>query len=129
MLKDFSSLQALEEAFPDEATAITRFRAVRWPNGIACVHCGSMKRVYDLKAGRHKCGDCQGKFTVRHKTVFEDSKLELRLWFKAIFLVSTRRKGISSHQLARDLDVTQKTAWFVLHRIREADSRKDAVHG
>ena len=111
-------MRDLDAAFPDEDTAIAHLREVRWPDGLACVHCGSRERLYDLRAGRHKCGDCGGKFTVRHRTVFEDSKLGLRVWFKAILLMSSRKRGISSRQLARDLDITQKTAWFVLHRLR-----------
>jgi transposase-like protein len=120
MLKDFNNLQDFEEAFPDEKAAIDHFRALRWPDGMSCVHCGSMERVYTLNDGTHKCGDCRKKFTVRHGSIFEDSKLALRLWFKAIFLMTSHKKGISSHQLARDLGITQKSAWFVLHRIREA---------
>jgi transposase-like protein len=120
MLKNFNNLQDFEEAFPDEKTAIDHFRSLRWPDGLSCVHCGSMARVYTLNDGTHKCGDCRKKFTVRHGSIFEDSKLALRLWFKAIFLMTSHKKGISSHQLARDLGITQKSAWFVLHRIREA---------
>src|ERR1700682_907104 len=120
MFKNFNNLQDFDKAFPDEEACINHFRAVRWPNGMSCVHCGSVERVYDLKLGKHKCGDCRKKFTVRNNTIFEDSKLALRLWFKAIFLMTSHKKGISSHQLARDLGITQKAAWFVLHRIREA---------
>lgn len=120
MFKNFNNLQDFDEAFPDEKACIDHFRSVRWPDGLSCVHCGSMERVYLLKNGAHKCGDCRKKFTVRNGSIFEDSKLALRLWFKAIFLMTSHKKGISSHQLARDLGITQKSAWFVLHRIREA---------
>ena len=58
MLREFNNLEDFEKAFPDEKAAIDHFRAIRWPEGIACVHCGSMERVYDLKMGKHKCGDC-----------------------------------------------------------------------
>lgn len=125
MLKNFNNLQDFDEAFPDEKSCVDHFRTLRWPNGLACVHCGSMERVYTLADGTHKCGDCRKKFTVRNGSIFEDSKLALRLWFKAIFLMTSHKKGISSHQLARDLGVTQKTAWFVLHRIREATATKE----
>lgn len=125
MFKTFNNLQDFDEAFPDEEACINHFRAVRWPDGMSCVHCGSMQRVYDLKLGKHKCGDCKEKFTVRNGTIFEDSKLAFRLWFKAIFLMTSHKKGISSHQLARDLGITQKSAWFVLHRIREASVTKE----
>lgn len=125
MIKDFNNLQDFDAAFPDEKAAIDHFRSIRWPNGLSCVHCGSMERIYTLSGGTHKCGDCRKKFTVRNGTIFEDSKLALRLWFKAVFLMTSHKKGISSHQLARDLGVTQKTAWFVLHRIREAATTKE----
>ncbi len=120
MFKEINNLIQFEEAFPNELACINHFRAIRWPNGMSCVHCGSMERVYDLKMGRHKCGDCKGKFTVRHDTIFGDSKLPLRTWYRAIFLMTSHKKGISSHQLGRDIGVTQKTAWFILHRVREA---------
>jgi transposase-like protein len=125
MLKNFNNLQDFEDVFPDEKAAVDHFRAIRWPDGLSCVHCGSMERVYSLQDGTHKCGDCRKKFTVRNGSIFEDSKLALRLWFKAVFLMTSHKKGISSHQLARDLGVTQKTAWFVLHRIREATLTKE----
>lgn len=120
MLQHFNNLQDFDKAFPDEKACVDHFRAVRWPDGLSCVHCGSMERIYTLNTGTHKCGDCRKKFTVRNGSIFEDSKLALRLWFRAIFLMTSHKKGISSHQLARDLGITQKSAWFVLHRIREA---------
>jgi|SRR5208282_161086 len=125
MIKQFNNLNDFEEAFPDEATCIDHFRALRWPDGMSCPHCGSMERVYDLKKGVHKCGDCRKKFTVRHDSIFGDSKLPLRTWFKAIFLMTSHKKGISSCQLARDLGVTQKTGWFILNRIREASRTEE----
>lgn len=120
MIKEFNSLEDFDAAFPDEEACIVHYRAIRWPDGVSCVHCGSMERVYDLHRGKHKCGDCRQTFTVRHGSIFADSKLPLRLWFKAIFLMTSHKKGISSHQLAKDIGVTQKTGWFVLSRIREA---------
>ena len=125
MFQTFNNLQDFDKAFPDEKACVDHFRAVRWPDGLSCVHCGSMERVYTLNGGTHKCGDCRKKFTVRNGSIFEDSKLPLRLWFKAIFLMTSHKKGISSHQLARDLGITQKAAWFVLHRIREATLTKE----
>lgn len=121
MLNEFNSLEQLERAFPDEASCVAHFRALRWPDGMSCVHCGSMDRIYTMaRLGNHKCGDCRREFTVRHNTIFGDSKFPLRLWFKAIFLMTSHKKGISSCQLARDLGVTQKSAWFMLHRVRNA---------
>ena len=107
--------------FSDEKKCIDHFRAVRWPNGVACPHCGSVK-VYDLANNTHKCGEpeCAMKFSVRHGTIFEDSKISLQKWFMAIYLVTSHKKGISSCQLAKDINITQKSAWHMLHRIRAA---------
>ena len=81
---------------------------------------GSMK-VYHFKDNRtHKCGDCRQRFSIKVGTIFEDSKLPLRKWFMAIWLVTSHKKGIASTTLAKDLKITQKTAWFVLHRLRHA---------
>jgi len=77
-------------------------------------------KVYTLAGEWYKCGDCKKKFSVRYDTIFADSKLPLRTWYRAIFLMTSHKKGISSAQLARDLGVTQKSAWHVLHRVREA---------
>lgn len=71
--------------------------------------------------GPYKCAGCLKKFTVRNGTIFEDSKLPLRTWFKAIFLIVSNSKSVSSMKLHRLLGITQKSAWFVVHRIREID--------
>ena len=68
----------------------------------------------------HKCGDCRQRFSIKVGTIFEDTKIPLRKWFAAIWLITSHKKGIASAQLARDIKVTQKTAWFMLHRLREA---------
>lgn len=125
MIRSFKSLSDFDQAFPDEKACVDHYRAIRWPNGMSCVHCGSMERIYTLKDNTHKCGDCRKKFSVRHGSIFGDSKLELRLWFRAVFLMTSHKKGISSCQLARDLGITQKSAWFVLHRIREATKTEE----
>lgn len=121
MFQEFDSLFDMMQVFSDEKKCVDHFRAVRWPNGVCCPHCGSMK-AYTLADGTHKCGEskCAMKFSVRKGTIFDDSKISLQKWFMAIFLMTSHKKGISSCQLARDIKVTQKTAWFMLHRIREA---------
>src|SRR5476651_893455 len=92
----------------------------RWANGIICPHCGVIGKSYRFKDGRlFKCADCRQPFTVRVGTIFEDSKLPLQKWFLAIYLATSLKKGISSIQLAKYLNITQKSAWFVLHRIRK----------
>lgn len=122
MLKTFKNLADMQRAFPDENACIDHFRTVRWPNAdqIVCPNCGVVAKHYTLANNTHKCRDCRKKFTVRNGTIFEDSKIELRKWFIAIFLMTSHKKGISSCQLARDIGVTQKTAWFMLHRVRNA---------
>ncbi len=120
MKTEFSSFYALFEAIPDEQAAIDHFRSIRWKNGAFCPYCGSV-RVYDLKGNRrHKCGDCRLSFSIKVGTVFEDTKVPLRKWLAAIWLITSHKKGIASTQLARDIHVTQKTAWFMLHRLRHA---------
>jgi len=121
MFQEFKSLYDMMQVFSDEKKCIDHFRAVRWPDGVACPHCGSVK-VYNLSNGTHKCGEkeCALKFSVRYDTIFEDSKISLQKWFMAIYLVTSHKKGISSCQLARDIKITQKSAWYMLHRIRAA---------
>lgn len=122
MLKSFKNLADMQAAFPNEDACINHFRTLRWPDAdkITCPHCGVIGKHYLLANNTHKCRDCRRKFTVRNGTIFEDSKIELRKWFIAVFLMTSHKKGISSCQLARDIGVTQKTAWFMLHRIRNA---------
>lgn len=114
----FNSLLELVEYFKDETTCNTYLAVKRWGDNRCCPHCASTK-TYAFKDGiRFKCGDCKEQFTVKVGSIFEGSKVPLRKWFIAIYLLLSHKKGISSHQLARDIKVTQKTAWFMLHRIR-----------
>lgn len=124
MIAEFQSLYDLFEAIPDEQTAIDHFRALRWKDGAYCPHCGSTK-VYHFSDNRtHKCGDCRQRFSIKVGTVFEDTKIPLRKWFAAIWLLTSHKKGIASTTLAKDIKVTQKTAWFMLHRLRHAAATK-----
>lgn len=127
MLKIFNNLAEMEAAFPTEDACIDHFRLLRWPDAskIVCPWCGLIDAHYVLKNNTHKCKGCAKKFSVRHGTIFGDSKISLRKWFMAIFLMTSHKKGISSCQLARDIGVTQKTAWFMLHRIRNAAMTKE----
>lgn len=119
-LKSFDTLIQIMSAFPDEQTAIDHFTAIRWKNGAFCPLCNSV-RVYHFSDKRtHKCGDCRKRFSIKVGTIFEDSKIELRKWFIAIWLITSHKKGIASTQLAKDIGVTQKTAWFMTHRLRYA---------
>jgi transposase-like protein len=120
MIQQFDSLLQVMEAFPDEQTCINHLRAIRWKGGAYCPHCGSTK-VYHFSDDRtHKCGECRQRFSIKVGTIFEDTKLPLRKWFIAIWLITSHKKGIASTQLAKDLKITQKSAWFVLHRLRYA---------
>lgn len=120
MLKTFNSLLEMMREIPDEQAAIDHFTSIRWQQGEFCPRCNSA-RVYHFADKRtHKCGDCRKRFSIRVGTIFEDSKLPLRTWMLAIWLITSHKKGIASTQLAKDLGITQKSAWFVLHRLRHA---------
>ncbi len=122
--------------FHDEAAAFAALEAIMWPEGPHCPHCGAVDRLGSLQNqktkaskknpegrlihGLWKCYHCKGKFTVRVGTIFEDSHLELHLWFQAAYLMCSSKKGVSANQLHRTLGCTLKTAWFVAHRLREA---------
>ncbi|CAN5163289.1 IS1595 family transposase [soil metagenome] len=119
-MKDFKNLVELFSAIPDEQAAINYFRAIRWKNGEFCPYCGHDK-IYSFSNGRSfKCADCRKRFSLRVGTIFEDSKIEIRKWLAAIWLITNHKKGIASTTLATDIGVTQKTAWFMLHRLRHA---------
>ena len=121
MFQEFESLFSMMQVFSDEKKCVDHFRAVRWPNGVVCPLCGSCD-VYNLADGTHKCKqkECAKKFSVRYDTIFQDSPIPLQKWFMAIYLITSHKKGISSHQLAKDIGITQKSAWHMLHRIRAA---------
>lgn len=108
------------DQFPDELSCAIYLKEKRWGNEVRCVSCDSNK-IYELKKGyRFKCGRCEKSFSVRAGTIFESSKLPLRVWFRAIHVTLSHKKGVSSIQLAEELGITQKSAWFLQHRIREA---------
>lgn len=124
MIKQFNSLIDMLKTFPDEQSCINHFTAIKWAMKKQCPHCGTEK-IYHFSDNRtHKCSQCRKKFSIRVGTIFEDSKIPLQKWFMAIYLTTSHKKGISSLQLAKDIDVTQKTAWFMLHRLRYASQTK-----
>jgi transposase-like protein len=108
------------ERFPTEEVAIRHLESVRWGDTIICPHCGNERTTRQRQYQYHQCKDCRKKFTVRTGTVFERSHIPLHKWFYVIYLLETSRKGISSVWLAKQLGITQKSAWFMLHRLREA---------
>lgn len=113
--------------FHNEEAAYAYIEARLWPNGPVCPHCGGVDRLSKMqgkstRVGAYKCYQCRKPFTVKIGTIFEDSKVPMRVWLQAIYLIAGSKKGISSNQLHRILGVTLKTAWFMSHRIREAMS-------
>jgi len=119
--------------FQDEDKARTYLEAQRWPDGAICPHCGGYERIYPVEAnlakkvrkGLYQCNDCDQQFTVTVGTVFERSKVPLHKWLLATYLICSSKKGISTKQIERSLGVTYKTAWFMMHRIREAMREKE----
>jgi len=106
--------------FPDAEAARLYIEGRRWPKGAACPSCQEAKRIKARKSGFYRCNACKLDFTVRTGTIFERSHVPLHKWLYAMYLLMTARKGVSSLQLGKEIGVTQKTAWFLLHRIREA---------
>ncbi len=123
------SLIEMMNMFPTEDAAIKWFDQCRWPDGERyCPHCGSVS-VAVIVSGKpmpFRCRDCRNHFSVRSGTAMERSKIPLRKWAVAIYLTLTSLKSVSSMKLHRDLRITQKSAWFMLHRLRQAwDNQTD----
>src|ERR1019366_68993 len=106
--------------FPDEPSAIAYLENRLWPNGPVCPKCRKTERVTKRKDGFYSCNACVLKFTVRTATIFERSHVPLHKWLYAMYLLVTSRKGISSLQLGKEIGIRQASAWFLLHRLREA---------
>lgn len=106
--------------FPDEETARVYLESLLWPKGVTCPTCAGQDRITPRKAGFHRCNKCQLDFTIRTGTIFERSHIPLHKWLYAMYLLVTARKGISSMQIAKEIGIQQKSAWFMLHRLREA---------
>lgn len=116
------TLIELMAMFPDEEAATRWFEMIMWPNGRVCRKCGSesTREVPHAKPMPYWCTDCRSYFSVRTGTAIARSNIPLQKWAIALYLCLTSLKSLSSMKLHRDLGVTQKTAWFMLHRIREA---------
>lgn len=117
------------KVFQDEAAAREALEAVRWPNGPVCPHCGNgdpekIAKVEGKKQshrpGLFYCNECAGQFTVTVGTVFERSKVPLTKWWMAAHMLNAGKRGVSAHEIHRVIGVTYKTAWFMMHRLREA---------
>jgi transposase-like protein len=118
MITGFKSIFDLLKKFPDEQACIEHMEMLRWGGNVVSPFDPTSK-VYKCPKNRYKCKNTNKYFNVRTGSVFENTNLPLLKWFMALYIFSSHKKGISSHQLARDLDITQKSAWFVLHRLRE----------
>ena len=114
--------------FQAEEAAYSKLESVLWPKGTECPHCGVVGTGVKIPAnpekkvryGLWKCGDCKKQFTVTVGTVFESSHIPLHKWLQAAFLLNSSKKGISAKQIERTVQVTYKSAWFMMHRLREA---------
>lgn len=111
--------------FHDEAAAFEAVEAILWPHGPVCPRCGGKDRITRVngktaRQGLRRCGPCKRQFTVTVGTIFESSHIPLHKWMQAIYLLASSKKGISSHQIMRTLQIEYKSAWFLTHRIREA---------
>jgi transposase-like protein len=128
MSKSTISTFQLFALFPDEQAARVYLEARIWPDGVKCPDCGGDRiTARPARVGFYHCAACNFDFTVRTNTIFERSKVPLHKWLYSMYLLMTARKGISSMQLAKEIGVTQKTAWFILGRLREACSAPDNI--
>jgi transposase-like protein len=118
------SILELFKKIPDEETARGYLEARLWSDGVKCPECDSGERIKKRKGGYYRCNACLLDFTVRTGTIFERSHVPLHKWIYAMYMLVTARKGISSLQLSKEIGITQKSAWFVLHRLREACGNK-----
>lgn len=125
-MEALKSLQQAIQYFSDEQTCIDAVSAMRWPDGAHCPHCWTPggdkgRNPYYLKTQkRWKCRDCRRQFSVKVGSIFEDSPILLQKWLPALWMLVSDKNGISSWELSRAIDVSQKTAWFMLHRLRLA---------
>jgi transposase-like protein len=112
----------LFEMFPDEVAARVYLESRIWSNGVTCPECGIIERTTTRKGkdGYYRCNACKLDFTVRTATIFERSHVPLQKWLYAMYRLVTAQKGITSMQLGKEIGITLRSAWFVLHRLREA---------
>ncbi|MGA7384377.1 MAG: IS1595 family transposase [Methylocella sp.] len=120
MCKSTISTFELFAMFPDQETARIYLEQNLWPEGPKCPVCGMGERITTRKNGFYRCNQCKEDFTVRTGTIFERSHIPLHKWIYAMYLLLTARKGISSLQMSKEIGIRQASAWFMLHRIREA---------
>src|SRR6266567_2913047 len=111
--------------FADVDVATAFVAGLRWPTGVSCPHCGSENTPYVKSRRVWQCKDCRKQFSVKVGSIFEDSPIPLSKWLPAMWLLVNCKNGVSSYEIARDLDITQKSAWFMLQRLRLALRARD----
>lgn len=131
------TISVIAKKFSNETAAYELLEEMRWPNGPECPHCGSVNRAYFInaksrritKAGNAsfrrlwKCAECKKQFSVLVGTIFHRSHVPLSKWLMALYMMSASKNGVAAYEVHRTLGVTNKTAWFMMHRIREAMKR------
>jgi transposase-like protein len=117
-MKTPRTLQQAIQYFSDEQVCIDAVALMRWPEGPVCPHCEAKEPYYLKTQKRWKCSQCRKQFSVKVGTIFEESPIPLTKWLPALWMLVSCKNGISSYEIARDLGVSQKTAWFMLHRLR-----------
>src|SRR6266436_4678044 len=103
--------------------------AVRWPDGVTCPHCTATRNSFNKARRYWQCKDCRKQFTIKTGSVMEDSPIGLDKWLPAIWMIVNAKNGVSSYEIHRALGITQKSAWFLLHRIRLKHDRERKIKG
>lgn len=117
---EFTGIIDLMTRIPDDKAALEYLKLIRWAGNVTCPYC-DCKKVYERKTGKgYKCSGCKVQFTAKSNTIFSDTKVGMRKWIMAMYLLTSNKKGISSHDLARKIDVHQETAWTMLNKIQTA---------
>ena len=123
---NFNSLVEIALYFDTPAKCKKAIAQSRWADGdVVCPYCGH-HHCHRRKDGRFVCSACNHNFSETVGTIFENTKISLVKWFMAMYLISSHKKGVSSHQLSRDISVTQKTAWYILHKVRSLYAQNDS---
>ena len=123
---NFNSIISVIRHFSSEKVCRQALAEARWKDDAVCPHCGKHHCVKRTD-GRVRCNQCKHNFSCTTGTIFENTNLSLQKWFIAMYLISSHKKGVSSHQIARDCEVTQKTAWYMLQKIRTLFAQDDSV--
>lgn len=126
-MHEFTSLEEMLGDASGEQGAIKCLRAILWGTNdvnVRCPYCASIKVYHFSDNRKHKCANCRKQFSIKSGTIFEGSKVQLHKWLSTIWLITSQKKGITSTQLAKEIEVSQKTAWLMLHHLRYATETK-----